>query len=228
MDIATAKLRTFHLRWGNGNLDATAEDDDATGAPEAPDTLLVHTGRWQAQRVPLARDGVMKHLGVHWDMRYRGKAVLNLITERLESVIARLIIFSCANEVKQAVLERCVFPSLLYQRKFANWPLATYRLLDVKVNTLIKKMCKFPTSFPTELLYLGKSHGGMNFKRLSDAAHIAKLSLLHRYQGSWADKALSAKVMCSLIGRAARTAGNGPPPHELCGIMEGMDGGQAA
>ena len=87
-------------------------------------------------------------------MLYRDKAILNLITERLESVIARLIIFPCANEVKQAVLEHCVFPSLLYQMKFAYWPLATYRLLDVKVNTLIKKMCKFPTSFPTELLSL--------------------------------------------------------------------------
>ena len=65
LDIATAKLRTFRLRWGNGNLDAAAESDDAIDAPEATDTLLVHTGRWQAQRVPLARDGVMKHLGVH-------------------------------------------------------------------------------------------------------------------------------------------------------------------
>ena len=111
-------------------------------------------------------------------------AILNLITERLESVIAHLIIFPCANEAKQAVLELCVFPSLLYQMKFTKWPPATYRLLDVKVNTLTKKMRKFPTSFPMELLYLGKSHGGMNFKCLSDASHIAKLPILHRYQGA--------------------------------------------
>ena len=50
-------------------------------------------------------------------MWYQGKSILNLITERLESVVARLIIFPYANEVKQAVLERCVFPSLLYQMK---------------------------------------------------------------------------------------------------------------
>ena len=64
----------------------------------------------------------------------------------------------------------------------------------------------------------------MNFKRLSDAAHIAKLSLLHCYQGAWADKAMSAKVIGSLMGRAARTAGNGPFPRELCGILEAGDG----
>ena len=59
--------------------------------------------------------------------------------------------------------------------------------------------------------------GDMNFKHLSEAARIAKCSLLHHSPGAWADKAMSAKVMCS-------TAGNGLPSHKLCGISEAGNG----
>ena len=72
LDIATAKLRTFHLRWERKPRRCCRGGRDGN-ASETPDTLLVHTGRCQAQHVTLARDGVMKHvMGVHWDMRYRG------------------------------------------------------------------------------------------------------------------------------------------------------------
>ena len=85
--------------------------------------------------------------------------------------------------------------------KFTNWPLAKYRDLDKKINALIKKITKFPNSFLTALIYMGKEHGGLNFKRLSDAVHIAKLSLLHRYQGPWDSTSPTAAVMCGLKKR---------------------------
>ena len=106
--------------------------------------------------------------------------------------------------------------------KFAKWPLAKYRDLDKKVNALIKKITKFPNSFPTALIYMDKEHGGLNFKRLSDsdAVHIAKLSPFHRYQGPWDSTSLTAAVMCGLIGRAPRTAGLRVPPFESCSITD--------
>ena len=153
LDIATTKLRTFHLQWGNGNLDLPPGDNSSQ---HPPDTLLVHTGRWIPQSVRLANTGVMKHLGVHWDMRYEGATIYQLTLDNLEAAISRLRTFPCSSEIKQAVLERCIYPSLIYQMKFANWPLTKYRELDKRVNALIKKITIFPNSFPTALIYMGK------------------------------------------------------------------------
>ena len=86
LDIATTKLRTFHLQWGNGNLDLAPSDDPAQQSFQ--DTLLVHTGRWIPQTVRLASTGVMKHLGVHWDMRYDGASIYQLILDNLEAAIS--------------------------------------------------------------------------------------------------------------------------------------------
>ena len=149
LDIATTKLRTFHLQWGNGNLDLAPSDDSPQ---QAPDTLLVHTDRWIPQTVRLASTGIMKHLGVHWDMRCDGASICQLTLDNLEAAISRLRPFPC---IKQAVLERCIYPSLIYQMQFANWPLAKYRALDKKINALIKKITKFPNSFPTALMHMG-------------------------------------------------------------------------
>ena len=80
LDIATTKLRTFHLQWGNGNLNLAPSDDTHQ---HSPDTLLVHTGRWIPQSVQLASTGVMKHLGVHWDMRYEGATIYQLTLDNL-------------------------------------------------------------------------------------------------------------------------------------------------
>ena len=47
----------------------------------------------------------------------------------------------------------------------------------------------------------------LNSKGLPDSVHIAKLSLLHCYQGPWDTTSPTAVIICSLIGRASRTAG---------------------
>ena len=167
----------------------------------------------------------MKHLGVHWDMRYDGATIYQLTLDNLEAAISRLRTFPCSSEIKQAVLERCIYPSLIYQMKFANWQLAKYRELNKRINALIKRITKFPNSFPTALIYMGKEHGGLNFKRLSDAVHSAKLSLLHRYQG-WNSTSPTAAVMWGLIGRAPRTAGLGVPPFESCNVTDTGKGWQ--
>ena len=91
LDIAATKLRTFHPQWGNGNLDLAPSGDPAQRAP--PDTLLVHTGRWIPQTVRLASTGVMKHLGVHWDMQYDGASIYQLTLDNLEAAISRLRTF---------------------------------------------------------------------------------------------------------------------------------------
>ena len=121
-----------------------------------PDILLVHTGRCISQPVRFASTGVMKHLGVHWDMRFDGATIYQLTLDSLEAAISRPRTFPCSPKIKQAVLEHYIYPSLIYQMKFANWPLAKYRDFDKKVNALIKKVTKFQNSFPTALIYMGK------------------------------------------------------------------------
>ena len=57
-------------------------------------------------------------------------------------------------------------PSLIYQMKFANLSLAKHRDLDMKVNALIKKLTKFPNSFPTARITPGADIPGQGAWRL--------------------------------------------------------------
>ena len=152
LDIATAKLRTFHLRWGKTSTPLQrrtrrlmllthylyTRDDGRPNASLWLATELQSTA-WE-DVPPVVLGSPLGHAipGQGYPQPHNRTAWINF----------RSTYHPLWHEVKQVVLQRSEFPSLLYLM-IANWPLATYRLLDIKANRLIKKMFKFPTSFPT-------------------------------------------------------------------------------
>ena len=129
LDIATTKLRTFHVRWGNQNkdlLDANRKPiREPNGSVDTRDYISVYAGNWVGTRVPLADRGMMRYLGttdsIHWDMLYTRQTILDMTWERLDIALARIQTFPCTNDIKKTALERCFYMSLVYQLKFANW-----------------------------------------------------------------------------------------------------------
>ena len=166
MEIAAEKLRTFHIRWGNPSL-------------AGKNYILLHSGNWVPTEVPLASDGWMKHLGIPWDMNTACSTMYQQILEiRLDRALSRLSFFPCSKEVKLNAIEKSLFPALLYQLKFASWPLSAYETLDQHISVTLKKIFGLNNLFPTDLLYMGREQGGMGCKKLSDLAQAAKLSLV--------------------------------------------------
>ena len=123
----------------------------------------------------------MRYLGIHWDMLYTGQSILDMAWEKLDIALARIQTFPCTNDIKKTALERCVYMSLVYQLKFANWSLITFRSLGQKISACIKRILGLYQSYPTDLLYLPGKYGGHGWLRLSDVVHIAKLAILNRY-----------------------------------------------
>ena len=169
---------------------------------------MTWSAKWVGTRVPLADKGMMRYLRIHWDMLYSGEAILDMAWEKLDIALARIQTFSCTNNIKKTALERCVYMSLVYQLKFANWSLITFRTLDQKISACIKRILGLYQSYPTDLLYLPGKYGGHGWLRLSDVVHIAKLSLLNRYHAPKGGpdpqslNGLHPRTISSLIGRS--------------------------
>ena len=63
LTIASPKLRVFRADWTSGSLCTTPLDD----------VLVVHGLNWAPQEFPVQVDGVVKYLGVHYDLVLTGQ-----------------------------------------------------------------------------------------------------------------------------------------------------------
>jgi len=97
---------------------------------------------------------------------------------------------------------------LAYPLRFSSWPLSHYRKLDHELSLLFRRSTRNQPTFPTALLYLPTSHGGMGLKRLSDLVQLDKWSSLHRLLRG--DRQSEA-VGISFIHQAYRRAHIHPP-----------------
>ena len=199
------KLRCFHLKW--------CADD-----PLVPDHMVIHLAGWRPHSVPLQTDGLMKHLGVRWDMSLHNATQEMLATEQLSLAVGRLTTMPCTMDLKKVVLEGSIFQSLVFHLKFASWSLERFHKLDRIVSKDLRRMLQLDAhsvcrvGYLAELLYLGLGEGGMGCVRLSDLVHTRKLSLITR---------------CDKIGSEARGlmssllhATTGAPPRGYGGHIE--------
>ena len=67
LDIATSKLRTYHVRWGNENTDLPDGNSnpyrDASGCIDTRDYITVYWGDWHGEKVKLEEKGMMRKRG---------------------------------------------------------------------------------------------------------------------------------------------------------------------
>ena len=142
------------------------------------DYITVYTESWVDTRVPLADKGMMRYLGIHWDMLYTGKTILNM---NWESWISpwRAYRPSPAQTTSRkqpcngvSTCPCCISSSL----RTGPW----YQ----KISACIKRILGLYQSYPKDLLYLPGNYGGNGWLRFSDVVHIAKLAILNRVSRS--------------------------------------------
>ena len=73
-------------------------------------------------------------------MNYSDQISTDMTTEMLDAGLARIQTFPCTADVKKTALERCVYMSLVYQLKFADWLLSIVVKLDQKISACIKRI----------------------------------------------------------------------------------------
>ena len=79
------------------------------------------------------------------------------------------------------VARTCVAKRAEYTGQFSTWTTTQLNELDAPFTTLYKKLTKNTHSYPTELLYLPTSMGGLGLHRTSDGIQTAKFSILQRH-----------------------------------------------
>ena len=88
-------------------------------------------------------DSMMRYLGIHRDMGHTGQTILGM--GKLKNNLTCIKTFPCTADIKNTLV-RCVYPSLVFQVKFANWSLTTFRTLDQKIGACIKRILELTQS----------------------------------------------------------------------------------
>jgi hypothetical protein len=167
LTFSIEKFRAFAINWGN-----------PIHLP--PVVITVHTKGWVPQQFTMETRGVMKHLGVHWDMSLDPGVMLKLAKETLQSSCNMLDRKHASPDCKRIAMEMSIHKKIAYYAKYMNCTMAELYKLDVPCNKLIRSMTKNTSNYSTDMLYASTKRGGLNYKRLSDYILKCKFSYWER------------------------------------------------
>ena len=192
LTLATDKFRAFAVNWGNEHVDVGT-------------VITLHTEGWLPTIVRLQHDGTFKHLGILWDMHLSNEQQRTHTLGYLKTALAYVCAKRASNTCKYLAITKCIIPKIIYTAKFMSWTLQQYEELEQPISAAYRKIAKHLPGFPTALLYVERSDGGMGFTSLSDAVQQAKLAL-HQRLSATPD---GCHVASSLFARAFAMRGQG-------------------
>jgi hypothetical protein len=192
--LSTAKFRAMAIQWGNPH-------------PAPPKNLIIHTDSWSPTEVPMLSQGVVRHLGVSWDMALSGAPQFTDIKQSLATMLGQVENCSASATTKWLCIALKIFPKITYAAKFSAWPVSKYYELDKLVNASLRRILRFPPNSPEALLYLPHGHLGCGLYSLSMKIHKAKLAIFHRAHTT---NARRWHTMSSMIARVCRDAAIDP------------------
>jgi hypothetical protein len=155
LTLSVEKFRAFAVNWGHEkNL--------------KPVEIQVFTNEWEPKSFTMATAGVMKHLGVHWDMSLDHETMYKQARDHSRAVCQLLSRKNATAECKKLCIELSVHKKIIYYAKYMNSSLEQFRKLDTPFNSLIRHITKNTKSYSNTMLYTPDKFGGIGFKRLSD------------------------------------------------------------
>ena len=194
MEISVTKLRL--ARFSGPRPPPLAAQAD-------PEALIIHGRDWSPQQVEVKGDGTVKMLGMTFDIRGPQRTQAQATKLRL----ARASTIMCAQRaVDNAVLTASVssLTRASYTAQFTDWSANDLTELDTTLNRLFRRASNNMPTFPTRLLYLPTSHGGMGLPRLSTYVNLRKWSMAQR---AMSQDNNTAHAVHGLMDRAARASG---------------------
>jgi hypothetical protein len=165
MHMSPNKFCGFSINWGNERMVMEQE-------------ISVYGEGWKAVKVPLSPDGCFKHLGVLWDMDLRNVGQFELLKQKLSSIIAHICTRKAAADTKWRVIYSSIFPMIGYHGQYMGWSLQQYRELDRILAQGLRRITKNQSGYPTALVFLPATLGGLGFSSLVDSIHKRKTNAI--------------------------------------------------
>jgi len=191
VSLSVEKFRSFGVCWGpdlgRSNL------------------IKIHGAGWKAEEIELKGDGVLKHLGVKWDMYMGGESQIKDLKEYIAKVGSKVIRSRVRMSDKMTVLLRAIYPKLLYVLQYGNWGLGVYKDVEREISKVLVAITKNLKGFPRALLYVRSEDGGLGVTSIVEAAQRRKIAELER--GLETKGIVGLSFRC-LLNRAARSGGS--------------------
>jgi len=141
LTIASQKLRLVVFGHAGGTLG---------------ETIIIHTGRWVSQTLPLCYSGIVQILGFHFELNGSHTYQFQITKQRIAIACAAM---ATAVRTAPAGIVSAVTLSVLaracYAGQCSHWSVQELELLGRPINALFRRMAKFlpptasiPRSFP--------------------------------------------------------------------------------
>lgn len=195
LELNTKKFRAYSINWGNHHRPPMTE-------------LIIHIAGWKRVIVSMQMDGSFTHLGVVWDMDVTNSTQFNNALHKLKHSLAVLLQSKASASIKIKVMELVLYSQIIYDTKFASWPLHQYQQLDSIVTTAVKQITNNMVSYPTDLIYMKKDQMGLGIKQLSVCIQEAKYAIYQRAIHSMDDR--RRFVMSTMLARGLRDSDSQP------------------
>lgn len=194
LELNTSKFRAFGINWNNPANWSTQN------------TIVIHTLGWQPTTVPLDTDGSIKHLGYQHDMHKSDLTQFTLIHSKFKQALNIIQSANASITIKLLLINISLIPQLTYITKFASWTLSQYEQFDTTLAIAVRHITHNRTSFPTALVFLPRSSGGLGIRRPSHLTQHYKNSILQRaYQ-----KGSRARMVASSLLQQVLRSSNQP------------------
>ena len=212
-DILSAFTVLFDMELSPGKLRLAAFGPCPT-AHGTPPELVIDGPQWAPTRVPLRTSGTIKMLGVTFDTS--GPQRTQKAATKLR--LARACTILCAQRRPDCAVIAASVSSLTrasYTAQFTPWAAHDISDLDVPLNQLFRRLSGNMRSYPTHLLYLPTSMGGLGLPRLSTYVNTRKWCIAQRALLHTGNTSLAVE---RLLDRAARLSGCRADPGQPTGI----------
>ena len=195
MEISVSKLRL--ARFGGPRQGTPPQQTDT-------ETLTIHGAAWAPHQVDVRRAGTIKMLGTIFDIQGPQSTQAKATTLRLVRASA---IMCAQRSVDNAVLTASVssLTRASYTAQFTPWSAGDLTELDTALNRLFRRASHNMPTFPTRLLYLPASQGGLGLPRLSTYVNLRKWSMAQR---ALTQDSNTGRAVHGLLDRAARASGS--------------------
>jgi hypothetical protein len=140
--------------------------------PSTSKHLTIHGPGWTPYALPFTTDTHFRYLGLHIDTSYNGKHQLDLSLTSIRQLCHIIKHRHASPTIKYTVARSVAMSKAMYTGQLSPLSLSQYHQLDQPFNDLLRHSTRNLPGFPTKLLYLPTTHGGLGFTRFSYSVQL--------------------------------------------------------
>ena len=191
--VSWHKFRCLHIQNSNA------------GRVPSPNMLVVRTQHWDNIKfAPIASSGDLVHLGVVLDVALLNLTQLSKTMDHLMECSELTLSKSSSMEAKYVHASRSTLIQMVYYSKYMNWTPIQWAGLERRLNVFYRRLTRNMPGYPSLMLNVQKTHGGLGLQNFLDLVNDNKLRLIFIMMGHSVD---TMHDISSLIGRSMNSSG---------------------